>query len=355
MIPTQGDGSQTSKLRVATGGLLRFSLLAARRRLDLVHLHVSTGPSLVRKVYAVAVARVCRVPLVLHLHSGGFKALTQEGGRSGWLSRRALRWVVRRSDMVVVLSQSWADDLSAWERPRQLCVVPNAPEPISGVDRSVAEGSGSPVILYLGHLYRDKGVYDLLEAFRLVLDRHPAARLVLAGEGREEEGLRLRMSDLGLEQSVELTGWVGPEGRRELLSAAACLTLPSYGEGLPLVVLEAMQVGVPVVATPVGGVPEVVRDDVEALLVAPGEPAALAAALSRVIADRALVARLVEAARQRVEAEYSRPALIRRVEALYRHMLTGARQLEANAGRDPARPRGGDLTSQVPEKHASRV
>ena len=116
-----------------------------------------------------------------------------------------------------------------------------------------------------------------------------------------------------------------------------------------------MQVGVPVVATPLGGVPEVVRDDVEALLVAPGEPAALAAALSRVVADSALVARLVEAARQRVEAEYSQSALIRRVEALYSHMLTGARQLEANAGRDPARPRGGDLSSQVPEKHASRV
>ena len=80
------------------------------------------------------------------------------------------------------------------------------------------------------------------------------------------------------------------------MSSAACLTLPSYREGLPLVVLEAMQVGVPVVATPVGGVPEVVRDDVEALLVAPGEPAALAAALSRVVADSALVARLVEAA-----------------------------------------------------------
>ena len=327
VIPTQVDGTRSEKLAHSLGGLGRLFRLALTRRIDLVHLHASTGPSFARKVAAVAIARLLRVPVVFHAHGGGFHAQLRRTGPRGWIGRRALRLVLARADAVIALTPGWAAELGAHARIRRLAVVANVPELPIRVERSENGARGEPVVLYLGHLYRAKGVYDLLNAFvRLHADR-PNLRLILAGEGVEHDALREHAVRAGLVNgSVELPGWIGPEEKARLLASARCLVLPSYGEGLPLVVLEAMLAGTPVVATSVGGIPETVTDGVEGLLVPVGDEDALTEAIGRVVDDPALGAELAARAAERVQTDYSAEAFAQRVGALYDELLSERRR-----------------------------
>jgi glycosyltransferase involved in cell wall biosynthesis len=319
-VSTYRDGTFATKAVAAGRGLAKLAWLCASGRVDLAHFHASAGGSLMRKTMGIAVARAARVPVVFHAHGGRIVAEEHApNGSLGRLQRGALRWALRSSDAVVALTPESRRSLAARARIRRLCVIPNAPD-LAAAERVVSSGRNR-LVLFLGHLYRDKGVYDLLDAFARIQPARSGLRLVIAGEGGEAHGLRVEASRLGLNGAVELPGWVGPDAKAELLAEAACLALPSYDEGLPLALLEAMLAGVPVVATSVGGVPEIVEHGRHALLVAPRDPEALATALARVLDDPKLAERLSEAARQHACAEYAPDRLADRVSALYREVL----------------------------------
>jgi glycosyltransferase involved in cell wall biosynthesis len=232
---------------------------------------------------------------------------------------RIFRWALEASDAVVALTPSRQQRLEQEARISYSCVIPNAPD--LAVPLARRRSARTPVVLFLGHLYREKGVYDLLEAFATVRRTHPDLRLVFAGEGREAKPLRSHAERLGLGEVVQLPGWVDPDEKANLLAEAACLVLPSHTEGLPLALLEAMHAGVPIIATPVGGVPDVVEDGVGALLVPPHDARALSDALMRVLDDAELANRLSEGARRRALAEYTPEALATRIRDVYREVL----------------------------------
>ena len=309
----------TQKAIEAVRGLTLFARLCARRRVEAAHIHISTKGSFARKCLAVAIARDAHVPVILHVHSGGLFPSASRRSRLERLQSRIFRWTLEASDAVVALTPSRQLRLQQEARISYSCVIPNAPD--LDVLPARRPSARTPVVLFLGHLYREKGVYDLLEAFSMLRASHPDLRLVLAGEGREAEPLRSQAERLGLGEVVDLPGWVGPDQKATLLSEAACLALPSHTEGLPLVLLEAMHAGVPIVATSVGGVPEVVEDGVEALLVPPHDVAALSQALTCVVGDAALAARLSQGARRRAMAEYTPEALAARIGDVYREVL----------------------------------
>jgi glycosyltransferase involved in cell wall biosynthesis len=315
VVATHRDGTPLQKLAQGVAGLGRLTWLCLGGRVALVHLHVASGASLLRKSVGLAVARARGVPVVLHVH--GMRFATRR--RVGLLQRRLLRWALERSDAVVALTPGWEERLALLGNVRRLRVVANAPDLAPRPPRR--ETSPGGMVLFLGHLYRDKGVYDLVDAFALVGAARPGLRLVLAGEGPEREGLRAHAGSLGVNGALELPGWVDEPAKAELLTRADCLVLPSHREGLPLAVLEAMHSGVPVVATAVGGIPEVVEHEREALLVPHANPPALAAALGRVLDDRELATRIAGAAGARARAEYTPGVLAERVAAVYREVL----------------------------------
>jgi glycosyltransferase involved in cell wall biosynthesis len=233
-----------------------------------------------------------------------------------------MRWALTRADVVVALTPGWAERLDALVRIPRLRIVPNAPELAPSATRG--EPTSPPTIVYLGHLYRAKGLFELIDAFAELRSAHPDLRLVLAGDGSETERLEAHARARGLgADAIELPGWVGPETKMQLLSTASCFVLPSYHEGLPLAMLEAMTCGVPVVATAVGGIPEVVTDEVSALLVPPRDSHALARALARVLTDPDLAARLSDGGRRRALESYSAAVIAQRVDAIYSELLEG--------------------------------
>jgi glycosyltransferase involved in cell wall biosynthesis len=319
-ISTYRDGSMLDKALQAIQGLTALARLCGDGRIDLVHVHTFAGASLARKSLSIAVARVGGIPVVLHVHGGpDFHAGSGQRAPLARLQRRALRWALESSDAVVALTQGWDRSLAAYGRIRHSRVIPNAPELSAPIHRT--DAARRRLVLFLGHLDHDKGVYDLLEAFARLDRSRSGLRLVFAGEGREAQGLRDRAGRLGLRGAVEMPGWVDPHVKAELLGEAVCLVLPSRHEGLPLALLEAMIAGVPVIATPVGGVPDCVDDGRSALLVPPGDVDALAGALERLVEEPELAAALSEAAQSRALVDYTPAALAARISSLYREVL----------------------------------
>jgi glycosyltransferase involved in cell wall biosynthesis len=175
-----------------------------------------------------------------------------------------------------------------------------------GVDPARYDGPPPEVpahLVFVGRLAAVKGVPVLFEALRGLIADHPDLRLTLVGDGPERKGLEARAE--GLRGHVTFAGYRSQEEVAALLRGATALVLPSFAEGLPVVLMEALAARVPVVATRIAGVAELVEDGVSGLLVPPGDAVALRAALARVLGDPALRRAMGEAGRARVVAEFA--------------------------------------------------
>jgi glycosyltransferase involved in cell wall biosynthesis len=166
-----------------------------------------------------------------------------------------------------------------------------------------AEGAG-PTILFVGRLAAVKGVPVLLEAFARLGARHPGARLVLVGDGPERAAIEARAAALGCAGRVRFRGYLNQDEVADELARADLFALPSFAEGVPVVLMEAMASRLPVVATRIAGIGELVEEGVSGRLVPPGDAEGLAGALDALLGDGALRARMGAAGRARVEAEF---------------------------------------------------
>lgn len=180
-------------------------------------------------------------------------------------------------------------------------------------------GTTDSVILSIGRLSREKGHRELCRALGNLRSSHAGWKLILVGEGPERKSLQELAGSLGIEERVIFAGY-HPQVAA-FYAIADVVVLPSLSEGSSNVLLEAMMAGLPIVATRVGGNPEIVIDEATGLLVSPGDPGALANALDRLLNDRSLAVRLGEAARSRVSAEFSPERYRERLLSFYEQAL----------------------------------
>lgn len=232
----------------------------------------------------------------------------------GAVLKRASAWLF--ADRTVAVSQAVKRALVAGGAdPAKVVVIPG------GVDLSTYADAGPlvPGVLgTVGRLEREKGL-DVLVAAMAQLSGE--ARLLIGGDGLQRQALETQVKSLQLDDLVSLTGFVPDVAA--FLSRIGLFVLASRTEGLGLVVVEAMAAGRPVVATRVGGVPEVVADGETGILVPPEDPAALAAAIRRVLGDPALAARMGQAGRERVRQHFSAERMAEQTAALYAELIRG--------------------------------
>lgn len=181
-------------------------------------------------------------------------------------------------------------------------------------------GSGPATIVAIGRLSLEKGFGILIEAVAQLRDAGVPMRLRLVGDGPERPALTAMIASHSLDEHVTLVGELAPAAVREELRAADIFCLPSFSEGLPVSIMEAMAAGVPVVTTWIAGIPELAVDGVTALTVPPARVDALAEALRRLVEDPALAERLATAARARVEQQHDQAANGRAMAELLRSM-----------------------------------
>jgi glycosyltransferase involved in cell wall biosynthesis len=291
-------------------GALRLARLL--RGADVAHTHLLAAGN----VLARGAARLAGVPALAHLHiENHFRPATE------LVLRRADNATASLCARLVAVSE---DTRRAYERqgypPGRIEVVYNGVEPPAATNGSLRAEAGltpdAPLVAELGRLCDVKGQRELIRA----LTSLPDARLVLIGTDLERGGafqdeLEREAERLGVRDRVHFTGH--REDARALLAEADVVALPSWTEGLPLAALEAMAQGRPVVATPVGGTPEVVVDGETGLLVPPRDHEALAGAIGRLLADPKLRGRMGEAGRRRAEERFSLDAMTGRFLQIY--------------------------------------
>jgi glycosyltransferase involved in cell wall biosynthesis len=286
------------------------------RRPELLHLHVSSRASFWRKAMFMWIARAFGIPYLLHLHGSEFAVFYEQ--ECGPFAQARVRSAFAHARSVIVLSEAWAQ----WVRRNcpgsRLKIIFNPV--LVPADTPAAAERPPDSLLFLGRLGPRKGCYVLLEALRAVRAEFPSVRLLMGGDG-EVDKVVARAAELGLAAHVQALGWVDAEERGRWLRSAAVYVLPSFHEGLPMSILEAMAAGLPIVSTTVGGIPEAVTDGQEGLLVPPGDPEALARALCRVLSSATVREQMGLAARKRVLHEFAAAAVVPRLESLYRQSL----------------------------------
>jgi glycosyltransferase involved in cell wall biosynthesis len=328
-VSTHGDVGPWRKLWLAGWAFIRFLWLLVSLRPRLVHVHLASRASFWRKLPFMTAASLWCVPYLVHLHGAEFRQFY--GQTSGPIARRLIRRTFDRAGMICVLSSTWRDWVLSVSPRSRVAVVYNAvPLPVA----ASAHKRDAGVVLFLGRLGVRKGVYDLLEAFVVVARHFPDSRLRLGGDG-DLDAVRNRAADLGIADRVDVLGWVSGEAKSQELARADVYALPSYNEGLPMSVLEAMAAGLPVLTCPVGGIPDAVTDGVEGFLVPPGDVPALSSRLQALLADESLRQRMGDAARYRVRTQFSSSAAVERVGVLYEQLAPSA--VETAAERDTSR------------------
>jgi glycosyltransferase involved in cell wall biosynthesis len=259
---------------------------------DAVLVFASAGSSFVEKGYYVHSARSRGIPVVLAVRSGRFRDQVLRSPAF----RQFAAHTVRHADLLLCQGERWVRFYAdVFGLPKERCLVIEnwvSDEALFdiGAER-VPRSTGRPLeLLYLGWIEAFKGVGEMVRAFARVANDpvFAGARLVIAGAGRAEAKTRALATGLGLGGRVHFPGWLDWYERRRALESADVLILPSWNEGLPNVLVEAMAAGLPAIVTPVGSVPDLVTADHDAMLVPVRDERALSVALTRIASDSSL-------------------------------------------------------------------
>lgn len=318
LLNSHVEGGKALRLVTAANAFLRLIGFLLRRRVSLVHCHAAMKTSFWRKSLFALASRLAGVPVVFHLHGSEMKTFVQE---QPMLLKRLISWILAKQSVVVVLSKSWFRYIKSISPRANVEILPNYVE-LPELRGNAAGGSGAHVeVLFLGFVGTRKGVYDLLPAFKDAVAQVPALRLIIGGNGEVEQARALAV-ELKIENHVVFAGWVDGGVKVDLLRRAQIYVLPSYNENLPVSLLEAMSWQVPVISTRVGGIPELVRDRVDGLLIDAGDRAALSSAIIELAQDANLRKKMGMEARDQVERNFSKLVVLPRLEDLYRSYIS---------------------------------
>jgi glycosyltransferase involved in cell wall biosynthesis len=313
-IVTHVQRSRWTKARVALAALFELTAMLLLKRVVLVHVHMTSGASTWRKLIYLYTAMFFRVPTFIHIHSGDYFQFYDR--HCNLLKKGVISFAFRKAANVIALSNSWLAGIQRIAPNAKTAVVYNAVL----VDHETGDGKSgitheidAPVILYLGLISASKGVFDLIRSAASVRGDFS---LVVAGDG-DMEAARNLARELGVERKVQFPGWVSGVQKENLLREARLLVLPSYTEGIPMSILEAMSHSIPIIATPVGGIPETMTDGREGVLVPVGATQELCAAIEKLLGDPALCYRLGSAGRKRITEVYCPAAVYPGLENLW--------------------------------------
>lgn len=311
------EGAAREKLAYAGRALLAFGRAEA---FDVVHIHVASGASFYRKSLFVLAARLRRKPVVMHVHGADFDEFYL---RSPAPLRLYIRRIFALCARILVLSDSWRAFFEEHITRHGVAVHHNGVKVGQAAVEAPAAQAGR--FLFLGRLGARKGIYDLLAAVASLAKEQPAPNMhfLLAGDGEIAE-VQQEIAAQQLQSQVTVLGWVGAEARPGLFGQVACLVLPSYNEGLPMAILEAMAAGKVIISTRVGGIPDLVENNVNGFLLEPGDVPGLARCLRQVTTNPELVARMAANNLAKIEKSYNLTTLNQQLAELYRTLASEA-------------------------------
>lgn len=299
---------------------LFFVLFYSVRRNTVFHMHMSMNGSFYRKFIYTNIAKLLGSKVILHLHGSEFKTFYLESGK---FTKYLIKTLFTQVCVVVALSNTWRDFIN---RVAPLAIVEVINNFCMPVENKMFSKTESVVkFVFLGAVIHRKGIFDLIEAFAMFKSeyRNHNVKLIVCGDGLLTEAVLLA-KELGLEEKIEFLGWIDRDKKTQVLNNANAIVLPSYNEGLPMVIVEALSLGKPVITTPVGGVGEIIIDNENGFLVEPGNILQIRQKLREVLNGKNTLNVKVSAnAAATYKAKFSPGKIVPKVDALYKELLRG--------------------------------
>ena len=284
------------------------------KRLNIVHIHMASRGSYTRKSIIIRIVRILGGKIIIHLHGADFKIFYAD--ESTQKKQQHIRETFNMADSVIVLSSQWLEWVNCIvEDNSKTCVVYNA---VPEIDLPATKSLNN-IILFMGRLGERKGVTDLIDAYAKLAAKFPNSRLHLGGDG-DLELYQRKVDELGITEQVTLLGWVSGQAKKQCLADATIFCLPSYNEGFPMGVLEAMSANITVVASRAGGIPDAITDKQEGLLIDAGDVDALASALSTLLSDVELRRSLSAAAKIKYKDNFSPEVIVPQLIQIYEQL-----------------------------------
>lgn len=281
-IPTWKLGNKAVKSWYALQALVRtWFLLTFDKRIKIVHIHGAANASFERCKLFINLAKKCGKKVILHEHAADFVEYFD-----GAADKQAITDTLQKCDALIVLSQSWEEYFASIGMDKDKIHVLNniVSPPEIAPDKHTEDGKLH--LMYMGEISKRKGGFDLLKA---IVDNKEyfADKLLLRMGGNEVDGdIKAYIRENGLESFVTYEGWIAGQKKIDCLNWEDVYILPSYNEGLPIAILEAMAYSHPIISTPVGGIPEIIKSSENGILVKPGDTKAIADAIKFYIENR---------------------------------------------------------------------
>lgn len=276
-VSSYKDGNKVTKMLKAFSGYIKFLKIILFDHIDMVHIHSSFGPSFYRKIPFIYLSRLFNKIVIDHVHGAEFNKFYTNASDS---KKQLVKKVWSKCDRIIILSREWLHQYSAVVDPDKLRVVEN----YSVIQEHCNDHPCNNKILFLGLINDVKGCFDMPKVASYISKQNIRLKFVIAGAGDEE-----KMRQLAVENNVldyfEFAGWVRNCDKDKLLKDSDMLFLPSYAEGMPMAILDAMGYGLPIISTTVGGIPSIVRNNESGFLLSPGDCEGFANAIIKLIKD----------------------------------------------------------------------
>ena len=304
-VETHIDRSLFNKVKFFLHSFFLFAVKVPKY--DLIHVHLSEPVSAIRKTFFVFVAKILRKKVILHLNA--FSPITTFKDNKFLYS-----WLFNKADSVVLVSEQWRVWLNEY--------IPGFDHKVRVIynpSKSEAKLYAIPkenIILYAGTLNKRKGYSDLLRAFSLISKKHPTWKLSFAGNGEIKEA-KASAENLNILDKVFFHGWIDGQRKSDAFLEATIFCLPSYAEGFPLAVLDAMAYGLPIITTPVGGILDFLKHEKNSMIFTPGDVDALVVLLDQLITNEELRSSLSSESRKLSETIFSSHTIACQVDSLY--------------------------------------
>ncbi|MBW2738319.1 MAG: glycosyltransferase [Deltaproteobacteria bacterium] len=291
-----------------------------RQRAQILHIHTCSGFTFWRDSMHAIIGNILGCHIVWHIHGAQFDSFAAS---TKPLGKKLLSFALNMGEAVIVLTQQWKENLFRYAISTNWSVVQNgveAPAKANILNRRKSS------LLFLGNLGKRKGVYNLIIATKVALDKGFRGTVSIAGSetqpGQRKRFMRI-ICERRCDSHIRFLGVISGETKKAILASSDCLILPSYAEGLPMAILEGMSYGLPIISTRVGGIPEVITEGVEGLLVDSGNIQDLANAM--LVLDQGLELRrqMGKAARNKFEEKYSIEHMVEKIYEIYSTILIG--------------------------------
>ena len=299
---------------------IRFLLKLWQFHPDVIHFNPSFDPkSIIRELTLIAISKLHRRAVLVQFHGGNVSQLESNGDIPVYL-----KLVIKWASQLVVLTNIQKKPLLKYCPLEKISLVPNM------VDTTIFTKPNhryrsSYRILYMSKIESKKGALDVLEASPEVIEKFPNSKFLFAGDGPDINKIKLLCCEMGLEDHVKIMGYLRDKKKAAFLSRGDIFLFPShYDEGMPYALLEAMAAGLPIISTANGGIPDVIENWVNGILIQPKQAGQLARAIIKLLSNKKARTEFGKLNRFKAESEYDIKIVNDKFKKIYERLAQSA-------------------------------